>query len=119
MKQTETASFLAVIKTAYPFFEITVPVTRLWHQMLEGMNYEVAKERLGHHIRTSRFAPTIADITGDDQHRPSFYQLQRVEEEAYTLELEEYNETAIPMPEHLIERFERSARERKVNTNEH
>ena len=119
MKQTETASFLAVIKTAYPFFEITEPGLRLWHQMLKDMDYEVAKERLGHHIRTSKFAPTIADITSEDQQRPSFYQLQRVEEEAYTLELEEYNETAVPMPEQLREKFERLSKERKVNTNEH
>lgn len=115
MKQTETASFLAVIKTAYPFFEISVPVTRLWHQMLQDMDYEIAKERLGYHIRSSRFAPAISDIVNQEGTEQSFYQLQRVEEEEYALELKEYNEKAVPMPSHLRERFERLAKERRVN----
>jgi beta-phosphoglucomutase-like phosphatase (HAD superfamily) len=103
-----------VIKTAYPFFEISVPVTKLWHQMLQDMDYEVAKERLGNHIRTSRFAPAISDIVNQEGTEQTFYQIQRAEEEEYALELEEYNEKAVPMPPQLRERFERLARERRV-----
>ncbi|MEK5378028.1 replicative helicase loader/inhibitor [Paenibacillus sp. FSL P2-0173] len=115
MKQTETASFLAVIKTAYPYFEITVPVTKLWHQMLADIPYEVAKERLGKHIRTSKFAPTISDICTEEDTQPSFYELQRAEEQAEALALEEYNQQAVPMPDHIRERLERLNARMRLN----
>lgn len=118
MKQTETASFLAVIKTAYPFFEITIPVTKLWHSMLQDMDYEIAKERLGRHIRTSRFAPTIADICNPEGAQPSFYELQRPEEQQAVLSLQEYMEEAVPMPDYIRGKFERHQASRSVNPDE-
>ncbi|RUT48559.1 hypothetical protein EJP82_01040 [Paenibacillus anaericanus] len=118
MKQTETANFLAVIKTAYPFFEITVPVTKLWQQMLQEVDYNIAKERLGQHIRSCKYAPTISDIVGVDKDKPSFYELQRAEEQEDQLELEAYNEQAIPMPDHIRERLERLVAKRKVSAHE-
>ncbi|MEC0239461.1 replicative helicase loader/inhibitor [Paenibacillus dokdonensis] len=119
MKQTETASFLAMIKTAYPFFEVTEPGVRLWHMMLTNLDYKTAQNRLANHIRSSKFAPSISEIVNPiaDEER-SFYELQRAEEEADKLALEEYNEKAIPMPEHIRERIERFAAQRRVNRHE-
>ncbi|MGN7359972.1 replicative helicase loader/inhibitor [Paenibacillus sp. SAF-054] len=119
MKQTETASFLAMIKTAYPFFEVTEPGVRLWHMMLANLDYKTAQSRLADHIRSSRFAPTISEIVNPiAQEEKSFYELQRAEEEADQLALEAYKEKAIPMPDHIRERIERFAKERRVNGDE-
>lgn len=119
MKQTETASFLAMIKTAYPFFEVTEPGVRLWHMMLEEIDFKTAQARLANHIRTSKFAPTISEILNPAaSEEKSFYELQRAEEEAERIALAEYNQKAIPMPEHIRKRFERLNTERKVNANE-
>lgn len=120
MKQTETANFLAMIKTAYPFFEITGPGTKLWHMMLQDIDSRTAQSRLVNHIRTSKFAPTIADIVQapatEDQ--PSFYDLLREEEQQEQLALQAYDEKAVPMPDHIRERLERLVKKRKVNSHE-
>ncbi|WP_055108926.1 replicative helicase loader/inhibitor [Paenibacillus ihumii] len=120
MKQTETASFLAMIKTAYPFFEITEPGTRLWHMMLQDIDFKTAQMRLAHHIKTSKFAPTISEIVqapASESEEPSYYELLRQEEQQERLALEAYNEKAVPMPDHIRERLERRAK-RKVNSHE-
>lgn len=118
MKQTETASFLAVIRTAYPFFEITHPVTKLWHSMLQDVDYEVAQERLLKHIRTSKFAPVPADICNPEGPQPSYYELQRAEEQQDALALQEYLEEAVPMPERVRQRLERLNKKARVNMDE-
>lgn len=117
MKQTETANFLAMIKTAYPFFEVTAAGTKLWHMMLQDIDFKTAQYRLAHHIRTSKFAPTISEIVQDPEGEPSFYELQRIEEQQEQLMLQEYYEQAVPMPQHIKEKLERRAA-RKVITDE-
>lgn len=117
MKQTETANFLAMIKTAYPFFEITEPGTRLWHMMLQDIDSKTAQVRLANHIRTSKFPPTISEIVQAAEEEPSYYDLLREEEQQEQLALEAYNEKAVPMPDHILERLERRAK-RKVNNHE-
>lgn len=116
MKQTETANFLAMIKTAYPFFEVTEPGVRLWHMMLDDLDLKTAQRRLANHIRSSKYAPTIAEIVNPTpSEEKSFYELQRAEEEADRLALAEYNEHAIPMPEHIREKLERLLENKRVN----
>ncbi|MDR6884883.1 replicative helicase loader/inhibitor [Bacillus sp. 3255] len=66
MKQTETAKFLAGIKTFFPNFVITAAVTQGWHVMLEDISYEQAQANLFQHIKINRFPPTIADIRSDE-----------------------------------------------------
>lgn len=108
MKQTETANFLAMIKTAYPFFEVTEAGVRLWHSMLADLDYKTAQKRLANHIRSSKFAPTISEIVNPAPfEEKSFYQLQREQEEADQLALDEYNEKAVPMPEHIRVQLDR------------
>ncbi|WP_430212945.1 hypothetical protein [Paenibacillus polymyxa] len=95
-----------------------MPVTKLWHQMLADIDCEVAKIRLGKHIRTSKFAPTISDICTAEDTQPSYYELQRAEEQAEALALEEYSQQAVPMPEHIRQRLERLHKKVRVNTDE-
>ncbi|MDU5949415.1 MAG: replicative helicase loader/inhibitor [Paenibacillus macerans] len=118
MKQTEAAKFLSMIKTAYPFFEITEPGTRLWHMMLQDIDFKTAQRRLAHHIRTSKFAPTISEIVQDPEGEPSYYDLLRQEEQQEQLALQAYDEKAVPMPDHIRERLERLVEKRKVSGHE-
>lgn len=83
MKQTETAKLLAVVKTAFPNFEITEPVIRLWHQMLSGISFEQAQKNLMLHIETNRFPPTIADILRKDIEQFTDYNALREETQRY------------------------------------
>lgn len=116
MKQTETANFLAMIKTAYPFFEVTEAGVRLWHTMLSDLDYKTAQKRLANHIRSSKFAPTIAEIVNPaPSEEKSFYELQRAEEEVERLALAEYNEKAVPMPEHIRLQLEQTLAKKKVS----
>nr|WP_243895925.1 replicative helicase loader/inhibitor [Paenibacillus sp. F411] len=103
-----------MIKTAYPFFEITEPGVRLWQAMLQDLDYKTAQERLRQHIRTSRFAPAIADIVNQSTSEPSYYELQRAEEEADRMALAEYNDHAVPMPDHIREKRDRMLQKKKV-----
>lgn len=120
MKQTEMANFLAMIKTAYPYFEITEAGVKLWHLMLQDLEYKDAQARLAQHIRTSKFAPTIAELLVEVQQAgPSFYEALRLEEREDQQVLEAYDQTAIPIPEHILEKRQRLNERRRINTNEY
>jgi hypothetical protein len=62
VKETETAKFLAVIKTAYPNFEVNPAVIKLWHEFIQHISFEKAQRNLYEHIASNKFPPTIADI---------------------------------------------------------
>jgi hypothetical protein len=83
LKQTETAKLLAVVKTAYPNFDITEPVIRLWHQMLLNITFEAAQKNLFHHIQTNRFPPTISDILRKDPDQFTDHDALRAETQRY------------------------------------
>lgn len=120
MKQTETANFLAMIKTAYPYFEITEAGVKLWHLMLQELDYKEAQGRLVRHIRNSKFAPTIAELLAEDQKiEPSFYEVLRLEEQEDQLLLEAYDQTAISMPDHILQKRQRLNGRRRIDVNEH
>lgn len=119
MKQTEMANFLAMVKTAYPYFEITEPGVKLWHFMLQELDYKDAQGRLARHIRSSKYAPTIAELLVDDQSSgPSFYEVLRLEEEEDQLMLEAYSQTAVPMPDHILQKRRKLDERRRLNVNE-
>jgi hypothetical protein len=102
LKKTETAQFLAVVKTAYPAFEITAASTRLWHELLIELDYEVAKNRLQEHIRSNRYPPTIADIVRHDPNQFVDYERMKEETAQRFKEMDEWEQQAIPLPEHLM-----------------
>lgn len=122
MNQKETSSLLAVIKAAFPEFEITPEVIRVWHGFLQEVTYPRAQANLHEYIKTSRFAPRIADvIREDDSTGPqSVYEVQRLEAQQAALELQEYHEreNAKPMPEHVARKLNDLFSKAKVNTDE-
>ncbi|OKP97744.1 hypothetical protein A3849_13640 [Paenibacillus sp. P46E] len=114
------ANFLAMVKTAYPYFEITEPGVKLWHLMLQDLDYKDAQGRLVRHIRSSKFAPTIAELLADDQApEPSFYEVLRLEEQEDQLLFEAYSQTAVPMPDHILQKRRKLDEKRRLNVNEH
>ncbi len=94
---------MAVIKTAFPHFEISEPVVRLWHDYVSEIHFDRAKNNLQKYIKANRFPPTIADIMRieDDVTGHGQLLLQTVERFA---ELEEWERKAVPPPEHLLKR---------------
>ncbi|MGG1618279.1 hypothetical protein [Paenibacillus sp. NRS-1781] len=68
------------------------------------------------HLQTSPFFPKPVNIIGDYLTRqPSYYELQRAEEQADALALEEYNQQAVPMPDHIRKRLEKLQSSRRLN----
>lgn len=108
MTQQETAKLLALIKTAFPEFEISKEVIMLWHNFLAKVPASLAQRNTMEYIATARFAPRISDIIKDDV-QPSIYEVQEQQLEQDILELQEYHEKedVKPMPDHIRKRLER------------
>lgn len=68
MNTTEAAKLLALIKLAYPtaykgYTEADAQATAImWQQAFPHLQYRVAEIALRRHIKSSKFAPTVADI---------------------------------------------------------
>jgi hypothetical protein len=107
MNKQETAQLLAVIKTAYPAFEITEMVMRLWHDFLTDVSFERAQKNLREHISTNHFPPAIADVVKQKQPERICGDIRTLEETQQLLaEIDEMERNAVPMPEHIRLKFE-------------
>lgn len=106
MEKKETAKLLAVIKTAFPNFEITEPVARLWVEFMEGVPFERAQKNLKTHINTSKFPPTIADIVRVEE-STTHGEALLLEGERRLEEFERWKLEAVDPPEHLLRRNRR------------
>ena len=65
MRKHETATLMAVIKTAYPEFNRGVDervAIELWQTMLEPYSYQACNAAIKQHIQECKFAPKIAEI---------------------------------------------------------
>lgn len=62
MNRDETKSLLKLIFLAYPNFEIPSEKVDLWSSMLTDAVFSKAKSNAEQHIKTNRYAPTIAEI---------------------------------------------------------
>lgn len=64
MNKTEFGYLMAAMNAAYPNEKITEDLkkTTLWFNMLRDMDYKTLAENLKRHIRTSKYAPTIAEL---------------------------------------------------------
>lgn len=82
----------------------------VWHDILQDIPNQLAMEKTRELCRIkTAFPPTPAEIYQACQAQPrSFYELQRAEEEADRLALAEYNEKAVPMPEHIRVKLEQT-----------
>ncbi|WP_028609755.1 replicative helicase loader/inhibitor [Paenibacillus harenae] len=105
MKKQETAQFLAVVKTAFPHFEITEPVVHLWHEYLEPIPFDQAKKNLQEHIRSNRFPPTIADIVRLEPNSTLHIDQLRLETAERFALMDEWERNAVPIPEWIGEKW--------------
>jgi hypothetical protein len=73
MNKTEVKNLVKQIILAYPNFEIKPDARfKLWCDMLADVPYDRAIDNLKDHIKTNRFAPTIADIRGIPKNQKKF-----------------------------------------------
>jgi len=54
--------FIKQMAAAYPALDLYPERVKLWIRFLERVPFDLAMERLDHHIAASRFPPSIADI---------------------------------------------------------
>lgn len=89
----------------------------VWHDILQDIPNKLAMEKTRDLCRVNtKFPPTPAEIYQACLAQPrSFYELQRAEEEADRLALAEYNEKAVPMPEHIRLQLEQTLARKKVS----
>lgn len=62
MNKAEVKEILDTIQDAYQNFEITKSRAKLWLDLLSDIHFQAARSNLIHHIQSSKFAPTIADL---------------------------------------------------------
>ena len=71
MTQQETIKLLAVIKLAYPSSykdidkETQIATVGMWHKIFSNVPYPVMEMALEHYVKTSKFPPTIAEMTDE------------------------------------------------------
>lgn len=68
MNKSDVKELLKQIVVAYPNFEVSEPRFNLWCEMMQDISFKYAQKNLVEHIKTNRFAPTIADIRGAGKH---------------------------------------------------
>lgn len=88
----------------------------VWHDILQDIPNQLAMKKTRELCRiNTKFPPTPAEIYQACQAQPrSFYELQRAEEEADRLALAEYNEKAVPMPEHVRVQLEQLLKKKVI-----
>lgn len=68
MTREEFKSLVKAMKGAYHNCPITTQeIFNLWYEMLKDLSYGRASASLRRHIRTCKYAPTIAEIRGSDR----------------------------------------------------
>ncbi|WP_217563045.1 replicative helicase loader/inhibitor [Paenibacillus sp. GbtcB18] len=98
MDRQSVARILVLINHAYPNFVTDRVKAESWLKFLENVPYELAHKNLLHHIRTSRFIPTIADISKpehDPEHYTDYRQLKS-ETDKRLDEMERWKRAALP-----------------------
>lgn len=62
MKPKEVVELLVIITAAYPNMQISEAMVKLWHELLEDIDFNLAKTAVKKLILESPYPPTIADI---------------------------------------------------------
>ena len=71
MTQQETIKLLAVIKLAYPSSykdidkDTQIATVGMWHKIFGSVPYPVMEMALEHYVKTSKYPPTIAEMTDE------------------------------------------------------
>lgn len=64
--KSETKSLLELIIGLYPNVKLSKETAAIWAECLKDVSYEQARSNLIKHVKTSSFAPVIADILNPD-----------------------------------------------------
>jgi hypothetical protein len=104
MNKQETAKLLAVIKTAFPNFEITELVARLWVEFMEDVPFERAQMNLKYHIKSNKFPPTISDIVQLELGSTTHGEALLLEAAERLDQFEQWKRDAVDPPESLLRR---------------
>lgn len=66
MNKAQFGNIMAAINAAYPAEKITQDANkvRLWWEMLNDLEYALVARNLQRHIKTNKFAPSIAELRG-------------------------------------------------------
>lgn len=65
MTREEFKSIVKAMRVTYPNTPITTQqVFDLWYGLLRDMDYKAVSDNLLQHIRTNKFAPTVAELRG-------------------------------------------------------
>lgn len=85
---------MSLIIIAYPQVQLNNDIANLWIEMLSDIPQSVALENLKHHIKTSKWPPTIADIRANTS---AANNLLRVETQERLRLMEFWEENAVPL----------------------
>ena len=98
MTRDEVYEIFEEIKQEYPFFDTGEENVDRHFKYLQDFPFEVAMQNIANHIKTSRFAPLIADIRGN---LGDLMDSQRSKEEAaaYFAQVELWRENCSPPPD--------------------
>ncbi|MGF6358049.1 hypothetical protein ABIE27_006014 [Paenibacillus sp. 4624] len=94
MKETETIELMSLIITAYPQVELNDDIVNLWIEMLSDISKTVALQNLKHHIKTSKWPPTIADIRANTS---TTSDILRIETQQCFALMESWEQNAVPL----------------------
>lgn len=65
MTREEFKNIVKAIRGTYPSSPInTQQIFDLWYEMLKDLDYQTVTNNLQRHIRTNKFAPTVAELRG-------------------------------------------------------
>lgn len=70
-------AILETIAESYSNFDLTKKKAEVWSEFLSDMPYEKVKTKLHDHIRTSKFPPSIAEISVEEAPKNEFLEKSR------------------------------------------
>lgn len=87
---------LSLVTAAYPTVQLSKEIVNLWTTMLLDVSFDNAVLNMERHIKTSKYAPTIAEIRGNLSPL-SVDRLRQETQERFRL-MDSWKENACPRP---------------------
>lgn len=114
MNKVEVLQLFKTIKQDYPNFETPKEKVDHWHERLQKVSFDAAKENYDRYFFSKNtFPPGISDMlpAADPQREPhSIYHEQlKGAAQAHLADLESWREKAVPPPAHVKERMRQLA----------
>ncbi|MFD5022251.1 replicative helicase loader/inhibitor [Paenibacillus sp. NPDC058367] len=126
MNRAQVLWLLNYLSAAYRSFTIDPDeangVVNVWLEILEDVPFEAAQNATKRLCRIKTdFAPTPGEIYQESLQKvePSYYEALRLEEQENKLLLEAYDQTAVPMPDDILQKRQKLNERRRIDLNEH